>query len=228
MTANIAPNHQKAILTFNVFFREDTTTQSFLPSIVSKDPNNWAFFRSVLVGQKDCKLTIVDKSIETPFHCLLAALFCKQLEEELRVGMESITLILSPLHKEHVLRKEHTGKDVSANIPFDTTDHRNAFLQECFAKVAHRKVKIATKRNPILCRDIKISSRDYVLYLRFEGGIANGWQVDDSYVASLTSKELLSFASSNVKCKNIFTHGYSQNGVFINVDFLTKYHAHNL
>ena len=64
MTANIAPNHQKAILTFNVFFREDTTTQSFLPSIVSKDPNNWAFFRSVLAGQKDCKLTIVDKSID--------------------------------------------------------------------------------------------------------------------------------------------------------------------
>ena len=228
MTANIAPNHQKAILTFNVFFREDTTTQSFLPSIVSKDLNNWAFFRSVLAGQKDCKLTIVDKSIETPFHCLLAALFCKQLEEELQVGMENITLILSPLHKEYAPRNEHAGKDVSANIPFDTTDHRNAFLQECFAKVARRKVKIATKRNPILCRDIKISSRDYVLYLRFEGGIANGWQVDDSYVAYLTPKELLSFASSNVKCKNIFTHGYSQNGVFINVDFLTKYHAHNL
>ena len=69
MSTNTVPNQQKAILTFNVFFREDTTTQSFLPSIVSKDPNNWAFFRSVLVGQKDCKLTIVDKSIETPFHC---------------------------------------------------------------------------------------------------------------------------------------------------------------
>lgn len=47
-------------------------------------------------------------------------------------------------------------------------------------------------------------------------------QVDDAYVARLTPQELLSFASNNVKCKNIFTHGYSQNGVFINVDFLTK------
>jgi hypothetical protein len=175
MTAKTAPSSQKAILTFNVFFREDTTTQSFLPSIVSKDTNNWAFFRSVLVGQKDCKLTIVDKSIETPFHCLLVTLFCKQLEEELQVGMENITLILSPLHKEYVPRNEHAGKDVTANMPFHTTCHRNDFLQECFAKVARRKVKIATKRNPILCRDIKISSRDYVLYLRFEGGIANGW-----------------------------------------------------
>jgi hypothetical protein len=101
MSTNTIPNQQKAILTFNVFFREDTTTQSFLPSIVSKDPNNWAFFRSVLTGQKDCRLTIVDKSIETPFHCLLVALFCKQLEDELQTSFESVTMILSPLHKEH-------------------------------------------------------------------------------------------------------------------------------
>ena len=219
MSTNTVSNQQKAILTFNVFFREDTTTQSFLPSIVSKDPNNWAFFRSVLTGQKDCRLTIVDKSIETPFHCLLVALFCKQLENELQTTFESVTMILSPLHK------EHPGGINTANMPFDTTEHRNDYLQECFAKVCCKKVKIATKRNPILCRDIKITSGDYILYLRFEGGVANGWQVDDAYVARLTPQELLSFASNNVKCKNIFTHGYSQNGVFINVDFLTKHHV---
>lgn len=228
MTTYTAPNLQKAILTFNIFFREDTTTQSFLPSIISKSPEHWALLRNVFSEQKDCKFTIVDKSIETPFHCLLVALFCKQLVEELQVGMENITLILSPLHKEHAPRNEHAWKDVTANMPFDTTEHRNDFLQECFAKVACRKVKIATKRNPILCRDIKITSGDYILYLRFEGGVANGWMVDDAYVASQTPKELLSFAFSNVKCKNIFTHGYSQNGVFINVDFMTKYHVRNL
>ena len=216
MSTNTVPNQQKAILTFNVFFKEDTTTQSFLPSIVSKDPMNWAFFRSVLKGQKNCRLTIVDKSIETPFHCLLVALFCKQLEEELQTEFENTTMILSPR------RKEHPGGINIANMPFDKTENRNDYLQECFSKVSGRKVKIATKRNPILCRDIKISSGDYILYLRFEGGVANGWQVDDAYVARLTSQELLSFASNNVKCRNIFTHGYSQNGVFINVDFLTK------
>ena len=216
MSTNTVPNQQKAILTFNVFFREDTTTQSFLPSIVSKDPKNWAFFRSVLTGQKDCRLTIVDKSIETPFHCLLVALFCKQLEDVLQTSFESVTMILSPL------RKEHPGSINIANLPFDKTENRNDYLQECFSKVSGRKVKIATKRNPILCRDIKISSGDYILYLRFEGGVANGWQVDDAYVARLTPQELLSFAPNNVKCRNIFTHGYSQNGVFINVDFLTK------
>ena len=216
MSTNTVPNQQKAILTFNVFFREDTTTQSFLPSIVSKDPMNWDFFRSVLTGQKNCRLTIVDKSIETPFHCLLVALFCKQLENQLQTSFENMTMILSPL------RKEHPGSINIANLPFDKTENRNDYLQECFSKVSGRKVKIATKRNPILCRDIKISSGDYILYLRFEGGVANGWQVDDAYVARLTSQELLSFASCNLKCRNIFTHGYSQNGVFINVDFLTK------
>ena len=222
MSTKTAPNSQKAILTFNVFFREDTTTQSFLPSIVSKDPSHWALFRSVLSGQKDCKLTIVDKSVETPFHCLLVALFCKQLEEELQARMDSVTLILSPLHKEHP-----DGINMT-NMPFDTTAHRNEFLQQCFGKVMGRAIKISTKRNPILCRDIKISSGDYVLYLRFEGGVANGWQADDSYVSRLSPKELLAFADNNVKCKNIFTHGYSQNGVFLNVDFLTKYNALNL
>jgi len=216
MSTNTVPNQQKAILTFNVFFREDTTTQSFLPSIVSKDPINWDFFRSVLTGQKNCRLTIVDKSIETPFHCLLVALFCKQLENQLQTSFENMTMILSPL------RKEHPGSINIANLPFDKTENRNDYLQECFSKVSGRKVKIATKHNPILCRDIKISSGDYILYLRFEGGVANGWQVDDAYVARLTPQELLSFASNNVKCRNIFTHGYSQNGVFINVDFLTK------
>lgn len=129
MTTNTAPNLQNTILTFNVFFREDTTTQSFLPSIISKSTEHWALFRNVFSEQKDCKLTIVDKSIETPFHCLLVTLFCKQLEEELQVGMEKITLILSPLHKEHAPRNEHAGKDVTANMPFETTDHRNDFLQ---------------------------------------------------------------------------------------------------
>ena len=220
MGTNTVPNRQKAILTFNVFFREDTTTQSFLPSIVSKGPKNWAFFRSVLAGQKGGRLTIVDKSIETPFHCLLVALFCKQLEDELQTVFDSVTMILSPLHK------ERPGGINTANIPFDTTAHRNEYLQECFAKVSCRKVKIATKRYAILCRDIKITSGDYILYLRFEGGVANGWQVDDAYVAGLTAKELLSFAFNNVKCRNIFTHGYSQNGVFINVDFLTRNLSH--
>ena len=221
MTMNFSSNLQKSILTFNVFFKDDTTTQSFLPSIVAKDPEHWARLRKVLADQGDCRLTIVDKSIESPFHCLLAALFCKQLEEQLHVQMNSITLILSPLHK------KFPNGDNTANMPFDTTDHRNDFLQECFVKVMGIETKIATKRNPVHCRDVKVSAGDYALYLRFEGGMANGWQVDDAYVSRLSSKDLLFFALNDVRCRNIFTHGYSQNGVFIHVDFLTQCHSHD-
>ena len=221
MTVNSSTKLQKSILTFNVFFKDDTTTLSFLPSITAKNPEHWALFRRALAGRKDARLTIVDRSIETPFHCMLTALFCKQLEEQLHVHMNSITLILSPLHK------KFPNGDNTANMPFDTTDHRNDFLQECFVKVMGIETKIATKRNPVHCRDVKVSAGDYTLYLRFEGGMANGWQVDDAYVSQLSSKDLLFFALNDVRCRNIFTHGYSQNGVFINVDFLTKFHSHD-
>lgn len=119
MSTKTAPNSQKAILTFNVFFREDTTTQSFLPSIVSKDPCHWAVFRSVFAGRKDCKLTIVDKSVETPFHCLLVSLFCKQLETELQATMEahyadSVTAAQGASwwyqHDQHAVRHDNASK----------------------------------------------------------------------------------------------------------------------
>lgn len=221
MTVNSSTKLQKSILTFNVFFKDDTTTLSFLPSITAKNPEHWALFRRALAGRKDARLTIVDRSIESPFHCMLTALFCKQLEEQLHIQMDSITLILSPLHK------EHPGGDYTANKPFDTTEHRNDFLQVCFVKVMGIKIKIATKRNPIHCRDVKISVGDYVLYLRIEGGLANGWQIDDEYVSGLPSQDLLFFACNDVRCKNIFSHGYSRNGVFINVDFLKKLYSYD-
>ena len=216
MTAKTAPAIQKTLLTFNVFFREDTTTQTFLPGIVSKDPEHWSFFRSVFTGQKDGRLTLVDKSIETPFHCLLAALFCKQLEEELGMAFKDMTLIVKPMNM------KHHGLPPSANTPFGSTADRNHFLQLCFQKIFGRDIRLVTKRNPVFCRDIRITSGDNILYLRFEGGLAYGWQTDDGYVSLLSPKELVDMAESSIRCRNIFTHGYSRNGIFINIDFLTK------
>ena len=54
---NSSSNLQKSILTFNVFFKDDTTTQSFLSSIVAKEPEHWARLRKVLADQGDCRLT---------------------------------------------------------------------------------------------------------------------------------------------------------------------------
>ena len=86
------PKHYtRSLLTFNVFFREDTSTKQFLKSIITKNPEHWAFFRNVFKGQYKCSLTLVDRSIETPFHCLLVAVLCKQLKEELGINFSCLS-----------------------------------------------------------------------------------------------------------------------------------------
>ncbi|MGN1253142.1 MAG: hypothetical protein ACI4T9_01035 [Prevotella sp.] len=209
-------------MTFNVFFREDTTTLSFLQSIISKDPEKWSVLRDTFQGQMDCRLTLVDKSIETPFHCLLTALICRQLEEQLKAIFSSLSLFVPPV------RSGRPGNVSSVNEPFDTTEHRNEFLAECFSKVLARDARVITKRNPIHCRDLKVSSSSHNLYLRFEGGIANGWRLNDRFVAMLKPKELLNFRDYELSCRNIFTHGFSKNGVFINIDLEQRDNAGEL
>lgn len=80
-TATQTPTNAKADLTFNVFYNEDSTTKSFLQTLVLKNPWEWAMLRQVFEGRNNSVITLVDRNIETPFHCLLAALFCKQLME---------------------------------------------------------------------------------------------------------------------------------------------------
>ena len=209
-------SQQKALLTFNVFFREDTTTQRFLNSIIDKDPEHWAFFRNIFKGQGKCTLTLVDRSIETPFHCLLVALLCKQLAAELGIDLKAIKLILTPI------RNEEPTKTVLANLAFGTTDERNSYLRECFASILSKVPAITTKRNPIYCRDLKISSRDYSLYIRVEGGVGNGWQIVGGDNVLMTPRELLGKANIDLPCRHIFTHSFSRNGVFLNFDLLTS------
>lgn len=203
---------QKALLTFNVFFREDTSTQCFLPSIIKKDPEHWAFFRSIFKGQENCTLTLVDRSIATPFQCLLAALLCKQLEEQLGIDLKGIKLILTPL------RNEEPDKTVLVNLTFGTTSDRNDYLYQCFNTVLGNVPAIKTKRNPVFCRDLKISSRDFMLYMRVEGGIGNGWQLLGNDNILMSPQELLALAQADLPCQNIFTHSFSRNGVFLNFD----------
>jgi hypothetical protein len=216
MTSNSTSLHtlasKKTVLTFNVFFREDTSSWGYLRSVISKNPEHWAFFRSIFQGEKECSLRLVDKSIETPFHCLLAVLFCKQLESEMGISLSNLCLILTPLPK------EHPGKSNTANMPFDTTRHRNDFLRKCFQTILGKEVNITTKMYPIHCRDLKISSRNNILFIRCEGGITNGWRVGDGSMDFLSESDLLYIHEWDMPCHNIFTHGYSKNGVFFNFD----------
>lgn len=209
-------HHTRSLLTFNVFFREDTSTRQFLKSIIAKNPEHWAFFRNVFKGRTECSLTLVDRSIETPFHCLLVAVLCKQLKEELGINFKRIKLMLSPLHEEVVC------PTVWPNTPFVTTDDRNDFLQKCFSTILGQAPVLMTKRNPIFCRDMKISSRDYTLFIRVEGGVAHGWQLAGDGIRMLTPRMLLEKCDDDLTCQNIFTHAFSRNGVFFNFDLLAK------
>ena len=209
-------HHTRSLLTFNVFFREDTSTRQFLKSIIAKNPEHWAFLHNVFKGQSECSLTLVDRSIETPFQCLLVAVLCKQLKEELGINFKRIKLMLSPLHEEIVC------PTAWPNTPFVTTDDRNDFLQKCFTTILGQTPVLTTKRNPIFCRDMKISSRDYTLFIRVEGGVANGWQLTGDGLSMLTPRMLLEKCNDDFTCKNIFTHAFSRNGVFLNFDLLSK------
>lgn len=203
-------------LTFNVFYNEDTTTHSFLQTIVLKNPWEWAMLRQLFEGRSDVELTLVDRYIETPFHCLLAALFCKQIVEELGFKSCRINLALTPL------KKEKPGMPVKVNGNFGTTANRDAFLSDCFKKVTGMVASITTRRNHIRCRDLKVSTADYSLYIRVEGGIARGWQPVNRYLQQLPASELLEIHRSDLPCSNAYVHGHSRNGVFVNIELQTK------
>lgn len=216
MTTTQTQTYPKSDLTFNVFYNEDTTTKTFLQTLVMKNPWEWTMLRQVFEGKKDAVITLVDRHIETPFHCLLAALFCKQVMEELGFSSAKLRLILTPL------KKEQAGKLTTVNSPFDTTANRNEFLRECFSTIAGMDVTITTKRNPIHCRDLKISIDDYTLFIRCEGGIAKGWQPVNKYLAQLPAKELLELHQSDLPCSNVYVHGHCRNGVFYSIELQPK------
>lgn len=216
MTTTQTQTYTKSDLTFNVFYKEDTTTKTFLQTLVSKNPWEWSMLRQAFEGKKDCVITLVDRYIETPFHCLLAVLFCKQVMEELGCSSRELRLILTPL------KKEKPGQLTTVNSLFDTTGNRNEFLRECFMLLLGIEVSITTKRNPMHCRDFKISMEDYSLYIRCEGGIAKGWQPTNKYLAQLPAKELLELHQSDLPCSNVYVHGHCRNGVFISIELQPK------
>ncbi len=208
--------YTKSDLTFNVFYNEDTTTKGFLQTLVLKNPWEWAMLRQAFEGKKDATITLVDRYIETPFHCLLTVLLFKQVMEELGFSSSKLHLILTPI------KKEQPGKQVTVNESFGMTFERNDFLRECFSLILGMEVSITTKRNPIHCRDLKISTEDFNLYLRFEGGIAKGWQPVNKYLAELPADELLELHQSDLPCSNVYVHGHSRNGVFISIELQPK------
>lgn len=197
---------------FNAILHEDSSTLGFLHSIIMHDPYKWAMIREVFSGCQDATLTVVDKSVDTPFKCLLLSYLCKQLEEELQVSFISVSLCLRPL------LKETPGKIVTTDGFFDTTKNRNEFLLSLTDDMLDSPVKLSVRRSPMRERDIKIKGNGYTLHIRFEGGITNGWRIKNSYTAMLPASDLLILKDYDIECINRFMRGGDKLGVFINIE----------
>lgn len=197
---------------FSVIHKENTSTQKFMASITNKKSWRWRFVRNVFTGREDVSLTIVDKSVDTPFRCLLLALFVKQLQEDFSFGYRKITLYVTPLPSE-----SHIGTSM-ANERFGTTIQRNTYLQQCLKRIVGMEAKLKCKRFIINKRDSKLSSKDFDLFIRVNNGISHGWCADNDEIESLTPIQLLDKHEADIPCYNILSCSGHKSGVLINLD----------
>lgn len=212
LAGNTASRETRNDIVFNVFLHEDITTETFLQSIITKDTYKWAMIRDIFKGKKNVSLTVADKYVETPFQCVLLAKLIKQIAGELGFDYGHIRINL-----EH-LRKEHPGAMVTADGKFDTTPHRNAFLADCIDEIVGKQCKISSKRALIRCRDLRLQTDDFTLYIRVEGGFSRGWQIKDKYVAALPANDILRLHGHGHECQNQYIHGFDRNGIFYSIE----------
>lgn len=197
---------------FCIIHRETTSTLRFLASITNKKSWRWRFVRNVFTGREDVSLTIVDKSVDTPFRCLLLALFVKQLKDDFSFGYRKLTVYVTPLPSE-----SHVGTSV-ANERFGTTIQRNTYLQQCLKRIVGMEAKLKCKRFIINKRDSKLSSKDFDLFIRVNNGISHGWYADDAKTECMTPIQLLDKHESDIPCYNILSCSGHKSGVLINLD----------
>lgn len=211
-TKTISPELSKTDIVFNVFLNEDTSTDTFLQSIIAKDTYKWAMIREAFKGKDNVSLTLVDKYAETPFQCILLAKICNQLKKELEFNYGLIRILVSKL------KNESHSCIVKADGKFGTTMQRDMFLEDCIGHIAGMPCKVTSKRNLIRCRDLKLQTDDFTLFIRVEGGISKGWQIKDKYVAALSACDILRLHEHDIPCHNQYIHGFDRNGVFLSIE----------
>lgn len=197
---------------FNVILLKNSSTLNFLQDIVTKDTYKWAMIRDLFKGKKDVRLSLVDRCAETPFQCLLLAMLCKQLEEELEFTYGTMKIDLSNL------KRESPGARVTADGKFDTTDNRNAYLHKCIETIVGRPASIKSKRHLVRSRDIKLTTDEFTLIIRVHEGISRGWQISDSYIASMSADDILNFHEHDIPCRNWFINCNDKSGIWIGIE----------
>lgn len=206
---------------FNNKLLEGTTTHKFLNSLMGDNPFKLQYIRNIFSKRDDVALTLVDHTADTPFRCLLIALFIKQLAKLLDIDYNIIRLYVTPLHREGYVM---TGM---ADDCFRTTPERNAFLQEAVTKIVGRDFKFSCKRNHFRKQDIKLVTKDYTLHirpLRPDGGLTKGWLTEKGDYPFMSAKELLDVHNHDIPCYNEHSRKFDKRGVFVEVELEPNSH----
>lgn len=202
---------------FTIIHKEDTTTQNFLSSIIKKKPWRWRFVRNVFSGRDDVSLTVVDKSADTPFRCLLLALFIKQLGDDFSFCYRRVLIYVTLLPME-----SHHGTSMT-NERFGSTIQRNTFLQQCVKRIVGIDAKLKCKRFIINKRDSKLSTKDFSLNIRVGKGVSHGWQSEGEEYAYLMPYELLDRHEDDIPCFNVKSRSGHKEGVLISLELQSNF-----
>lgn len=195
---------------------EGISTRNFAETIMGKDKPMFKYVQNAFCG-KDASLSLVDYTADTPFRCILLALFIKQLGELLNVNFTSIHLYITPIRKIN----GYSAFFDSADSRYDSTSARNAFLQQALDKITGKKVLFSCKGNHFLKEDIKLSCDDYTMHIRPvrpDGGLTRGWLTEKGDFPFMSSQELLTQYSADIPCYNEHSRTYKKNGVQVYIE----------
>lgn len=220
--SNLQSNHVFGLndtLMFNTRLSGGTTTQSFVSALMGNKERPLQFIKGIFSNQEHASLSIVDHAADTPFRCLLIALFIEQLGKFLDVQFNYVRLFLTPVH-------ESNGMDSQfkmADSLFGSTDIRNDFTKEAVSKITGMDCKLHCKRNHFRREDIKLVTEDYTLHirpLRPEGGLSCGWLTKRGGYPFMSASEFLVHHNDDIPCYNEYTTRNDKNAMLINIELV--------
>lgn len=220
--SNLQNNHIFGLndtLMFNTRLSGGTTTQNFVPALLGNKERPLQFIKSVFSNQGQASLSIVDHAADTPFRCLLIALFIEQLGKYLDVDFNKVQLYLTPVYE---------GSDIDshfqmADARFFSTALRNEFVAEAVSSITGIDCKLQCKRNHLRREDIKLVTTDYTLHirpLRPEGGLSRGWLTKRGDYPFMSASELLLNHNADIPCYNEYTTRNDKNAMLINIELV--------
>lgn len=215
----------------NVIVRKEMMLDTFLSDLMSKQPFMLTALKNIFKGKGDVKVTIADTSADTPFRCHLLATLCKQLQDELQFSTESTSILLSgvkgmPFYsKDGVIVCSRMTADadrpfpchIPANMKFETTDSRDAYLSACFRHELDEQVNIKVSRYPLRHRDICVRTASHTLFIRTGDCFTSDWEVRSKGFHPWTSY-LHEMPRNSIICSNRQAQAEGKRGFLISFE----------